>query len=269
MRRTLPILLLGVCAAFGGTRTWAATPVGSSGAAVQPGGEVVFPEYTCVLNFLFAGSDGQRYFGSAGDCVLPVPEGLPNDEPTGADRERTWPPGTGPVARSRSSDARIGEVAYAIDNERGSFALVRLDAGVAADPRMAHFGGPTGHNDERGSGPAPIHCVGTANTGVDAVPADVPVPNARSGFVAGLSHPDRGFAFFPVVLGDAGGPCITADGGAVGLIVGTGLHVEPAGDDAATPIEAGNASIQRLGPLLSRASEQTGVRFELLTAPLR
>ena len=269
MRRTLPILILGVCAAFGGARTWAATPVGTTDAALQPGGEVVFPEYTCVLNFLFAGSDGHRYFGSAGDCVLPGPDALPSDEPGGADRERTWPPGTGPVSRLRSSDARIGEVAYAIDNERGSFALVRLDTGVAAEPQLAHFGGPTGHNDDRASGPAFIHCVGAANTGNDAVPADIPVPNARSGLVLGLSHPDRAFAFFPVVPGDAGGPCITADGKAVGLIVGTGLHVQPADDGAATPIEAGNASIQRLGPLLSRAAEQTGVRFDLLTAPLR
>jgi SAM-dependent MidA family methyltransferase len=39
---------------------------------------------------------------------------------------------------------RIGEFAYAILQDPKDFALIRLDPGVAANPQMCHFGGPTG-----------------------------------------------------------------------------------------------------------------------------
>lgn len=56
------------------------------------------------FNFLFPGSDGRRYIGTAGHCIL-------GDSPFGGDAgEATWAPGSGPVARDGAGD-RIGEVA--------------------------------------------------------------------------------------------------------------------------------------------------------------
>src|SRR5688500_18129194 len=37
---------------------------------VRPGGVVVSDTGQCTLNFLFEGSDGNRYIGTAGHCIL-------------------------------------------------------------------------------------------------------------------------------------------------------------------------------------------------------
>jgi hypothetical protein len=61
----------------------------------------------CTFNFLFTGSDGSRYIGTAGHCIL-------GESPIGGDvGEQSWARGTGPVARDASGN-RIGEFAYAI-----------------------------------------------------------------------------------------------------------------------------------------------------------
>ena len=91
------------------------------------------------------GSDGSRYIGTAGHCIL-------GESPIGGDvGEESWAPGTGPVARDGDGN-RIGEFAYAILQDPKDFALIRLDPGVAANPQMCHFGGPTGTNTDQ---PAP------------------------------------------------------------------------------------------------------------------
>src|SRR3989442_11724055 len=58
----------------------------------------------CTLNFLFLGSDGSRYIGTAGHCILNTPQ-------YGGAGEMTWAPGTGPEARD-GGGSRIGEFAY-------------------------------------------------------------------------------------------------------------------------------------------------------------
>src|SRR5262245_45885553 len=48
----------------------AAAPVGTGTCpGVRPGGIVVSDVGQCTLNFLFQGSDGARYIGTAGHCI--------------------------------------------------------------------------------------------------------------------------------------------------------------------------------------------------------
>ncbi len=91
----------------------AAAPVGTGPCpGVRPGAIVNSDVGQCTFNFLFLGSDGRRYVGTAGHCIL-------GESPIGGDvGEQSWAPGTGPEARD-ANDVRIGEF---------------------------HFGGPTGIN---------------------------------------------------------------------------------------------------------------------------
>src|SRR4051812_47051786 len=86
----------------------AAAPVGTGTCpGVRPGAIVNSDVGQCTLNFLFTGSDGQRYIGTAGHCIL-------GESPVGGDvGEQSWAAGTGPVATDADGN-RIGEFAYAI-----------------------------------------------------------------------------------------------------------------------------------------------------------
>src|SRR6267378_6503611 len=72
----------------------AAAPLGTGTCpGVRPGAIVRSDVGQCTLNFLFEGSDGSRYIGTAGHCIL-------GTSPIGGDvGEMSWAPGTGPVAR--------------------------------------------------------------------------------------------------------------------------------------------------------------------------
>ncbi len=126
----------------------------------------------CTFNFLFVGSDGQRYMGTAGHCML--------DE---NGREIVWPAEGAPEWRdevgfysgSSSEGVLLGERAYAIWNERAlaagppddtlpmpaDFGLIRLAPTVAAEPAVCHFGGPTGVNDDVAPGVSVGRAFGT------------------------------------------------------------------------------------------------------------
>src|SRR5437016_4421292 len=121
----------------------AAAPLGTGTCpGVRPGAIVHSDAGQCTLNFLFLGSDGGRYIGTAGHCIL-------GTSPFGGDvGEMAWASGTGPVARDVDGNP-IGEFAYAILQDPKDFSLIRLDPQVQASAGMCHFGGPTAVNDDR------------------------------------------------------------------------------------------------------------------------
>src|SRR5438046_10082670 len=72
----------------------AVAPVGTGTCpGVRPGATVRTDKGQCTFNFLFTGSDGRRYIGTAGHCIL-------GDSLTSGDvGEFAWAPGSGPAAR--------------------------------------------------------------------------------------------------------------------------------------------------------------------------
>jgi hypothetical protein len=206
----------------------------------------------CTLNFLFRGSDGRRYVGTAGHCVLG--ESSSGSEQRGAKR---WRRG-GPRARDADGD-RIGRYTYAVLADPRDFALIRLRKGVAANPRMCHFGGPTGVNADLTERPVVLHYYGNGLVAGETVPA-------RTLYAFGMPDPDHVYANGPAAPGDSGAPVISRDGRAVGVLVTIGLHTGSAGEEEGA--DAGTVGITRLLPPLGRASEALGIRLRLRTAPL-
>lgn len=228
----------------------AAAPLGLpvSCPGVRPGAAVFSPVGMCTFNFLWTGSDGARYAGTAGHCILDVLA------------EVTWTPGRGPGAAD-STGQRVGEFAYAILGEGMDFALIRLDPGVESDPSMCHFGGPTGVNADRPglTQPTVLHHYGQGATVSVLLPA-------RSHLALGMPSAGHVFAVGVVQPGDSGSGMISADGRAVGLVVTLGIH---SGGLGLGGIDAGTVGITRLGPQVDRASQRLGVGLDLITAPLR
>jgi hypothetical protein len=230
----------------------AAAPAGTGTCpGVRPGAIVNSDTGQCSFNFLFNGTDGSRYMGTAGHCIL-------GESPIGGDvGEESWAPGSGPVA-SDADGNRIGEFAYAILQDPKDFAVVRLDPGVEASPQMCHFGGPTGTNTDQGSSPVVLNHFGNG-IGVGSV-----LP-ARSAVAFGMPNPDHVYAAGAVVPGDSGSGIISSDGRAVGVIVTTGLHTGSIGTGG---LDAGAMGITRLAPQEARAEQVLGVGLTLQTAPL-
>jgi hypothetical protein len=159
----------------------AAAPVGTGTCpGVRPGAIVNSEAGQCTMNFLFTGSDGRRYVGSAGHCIL-------GESPIGGDvGEESWAPGSGPEATDGVGN-RIGEFAYAVLQDPKDFALVRLDPGVEASPQMCHFGGPTGVNSDITSSPTVLQHFGNG-LGIGSV-----LP-ARTHIALSMPDPDHVFA---------------------------------------------------------------------------
>jgi hypothetical protein len=223
----------------------AAPPVGTGSCpGVRPGAIVESDTGQCTFNFLFLGSDGRRYIGTAGHCILP------------SDGEQSWAPGTGPEARDGNGQ-RVGEFAYAILQDPKDFSLIRLDAGVPASPQMCHFGGPTGVNDDQPPGNVTLNHFGQG-IGVGTV-----LP-ARSAIALGMPDPDHVYAMGAVVPGDSGSGIISADGRAVGVIVTVGVHLNSIGFPTS---DAGTVGITRLSPQRARAEQVLGIGLTLQTAP--
>lgn len=224
----------------------------SAGDGVHPGAIVNSSIGQCTDNFLFDGSDGNRYIGSAGHCVLAAPD------VGGANAgEKTWAPGTGPVATD-SNGARIGEWAYAILQDPKDFSLIRLDPSVAATPQMPTYGGPTGIFTDISPNTVLLQYYGEG-IGVSSIAP------ARSAVAFGTPDPDHVYAQGLVVPGDSGSAIETADGRAVGVIVTTGLHT---GSIGSSGIDAGLMGITRLPPQLARAAQMLGLTLTMRTAPL-
>lgn len=232
-----------------------AAPVGvGTCPGVRPGGIVRSDNGQCTLNFLFEGSDGNRYIGTAGHCIL-------GDSPIGGDvGEESWAAGAGPEARG-AGDERIGEFAYAILDDPKDFALVRLDADVSSDPQLCHFGGPTGINTDTPGldEPTPLQLFGNGL----AIGAVLP---ARTIVALGMPDPDHVYAQGVVLPGDSGSAVISDDGRAVGVAVTAGFHAASIGTSG---IDAGEVGITRLAPQVDQAESVLGISLRLLTAPTR
>ncbi|HVE63275.1 MAG TPA: trypsin-like peptidase domain-containing protein [Mycobacteriales bacterium] len=217
-----------------------APPLGTAPCTgVRPGAQIQTPHGPCSMGFLFAGDDGRRYVATAGHCVLD------------ADGEKIWPRGSEAVAKD-ADGKRIGTAVYAIrqpikPNGITDFALIRLDLGVASDPQMCHFGGPTSFAAEVDNRAAVFTHVGTGVAGLRSRSAVAP---------QGLYRADYVYAHGVAAPGDSGGALTRDDGAAVGLV--TQLAYGP----------LGNIGINRLGPHVVRASQAIRVRLTLITAPL-
>src|SRR5437867_7728859 len=231
----------------------AAAPLGTGTCpGVRPGAIVLTDVGQCTLNFLFQGSDGSRYIGTAGHCIL-------GTSPFGGDvGEMAWASGTGPVARDADGNP-IGEFAYAILQDPKDFSLIRLDPQVQASAGMCHFGGPTAVNDDRPGLTEPVVLNWFGNgVGVGAV-----LP-ARSALAAGMPSPDHVFAQGAAVPGDSGSGVISSDGRAVGVLVTVGVHTASVGSGG---LDAGLIGMTPLTPQVERAKEVLGVDLVLQLAP--
>lgn len=230
-----------------------AAPVGvGTCPGVRPGAIVNSSVGSCTLNFLFQGSDGRKYIGTAGHCVLEAPA------VGGQAGEHSWAAGSGPVATDADGN-RIGEWAYAILQDPKDFSLIRLDAGVQSSPQMCHFGGPTGINTDTPGldSPTVLQLFGNG-IGIGTV-----LP-ARSMVALGMPDADHVYAQGLVLPGDSGSGVISDDGRAIGVAVTTGLHT---GGIGTAGIDAGEVGITRLAPQVDRAESVLGINFNLLTAP--
>jgi hypothetical protein len=206
----------------------------------------------CTDNFLFEGSDGNRYIGSAGHCVLPAPD------VGGANvGEKTWAPGQGPIARD-SAGNRIGEFVYAILSDPKDFSLIKLDQNVLATPQMPTYGGPTGVDTDLTSATVLLQFFGEGVAVSNVAPA-------RNAVAFGTPDPDHVYAWGAVVPGDSGSGIETSDGRAVGVIVTTGAH---AGSVGGSGIDAGLIGITRLPAQVARAGQILGIGLTMRTAPL-
>lgn len=230
----------------------AAAPIGIGPCdGVRPGAIVNSDVGQCSFNFLFEGSDGATYIGTAGHCIL-------GESPVGGDvGEESWAPGDGPEARD-ANDARIGEFAYAILQDPKDFALIRLDPGVPASPQMCHFGGPTGVNDDITSSLVVLQHYGNGIAIGSVLPA-------RSGIALGMPDPDHVFAEAVALPGDSGSGIQSDDGRAVGVVVTVGVH---SGSIGTGGVDAGIVGITRLTPQVERAGDVLGIGLALQTAPL-
>jgi hypothetical protein len=234
-----------------------APPVGTGACpGVRPGAIVLTDVGQCTLNFLFRGSDGGRYIGTAGHCILGA-------SPIGGDvGETSWAPGKGPIARD-SAGNRIGEFAYAILQDPKDFSLIRLDPQTQANAAMCHFGGPTGVNDDRpGLLAQPVQPVVLEWFGNGVVAGSV-LP-ARSAIAAGMPSPDHVFAQGVATPGDSGSGVISSDGRAVGALVTVGLHTGTLGLAGG---DAGLVGITRLTPQVERAQQVLATNLVLQSAP--
>jgi hypothetical protein len=231
----------------------AAAPVGTGPCSgVRPGAIVRSDSGSCTFNFRFNGSDGHRYIGTAGHCIL-------GDSPIGGDvGEESWAPGTGPVARDAQGN-RIGEFAYAVLEDPKDFALIRLDSGVPASAGMCHFGGPNGTNADRPSSPVVLNHFGNGVGVGNVLPA-------RSALALGMPNPDHVFAQGAAVPGDSGSGVISSDGRALGVLVTVGVHSSSIGTGG---VDAGVVGITRIAPQVARAEQVLGTSLGLQTAPLQ
>jgi hypothetical protein len=231
----------------------AAAPVGTGPCpGVRPGAIVQSDAGQCTFNFRFNGSDGERYIGTAGHCIL-------GDSPIGGDvGEESWAPGQGPVARDAEGN-RIGEFAYAVLEDPKDFALIRLNDGVEASAQMCHFGGPNGTNADRPSSPVVLNHYGNGVGVGDVVPA-------RSALAFGMPDPDHVFAQGAAVPGDSGSGVISDDGRAVGVLVTVGVHSSSIGTGG---VDAGVIGMTRIPPQEARAEQVLGTTLNLQTATLQ
>jgi hypothetical protein len=212
-----------------------ATPIGVGPCdGVRPGGFHRTKIGGCTWNFLFRGSDGRKYMGTAGHCL--VSEG-----------EKVWRGGGAAVkGLIDGEEVRIGEAVYGVNDNRRDFGLVRLNKGVPASAKMCHFGGPSSGPVDPANGTL-LHHYGNGLLYGDTVPARTSVTADT------INDPWTVYSVGAAIFGDSGSAVITEQGDAVGVLV----HLSAAG-----------VGISRLEPHLERAEAKLGLDFKLQTASL-
>ncbi len=216
-------------------RVRAASPIGTGGCSgVRPGAFFSSPVAGCTFNFLFRGTDGYRYMGTAGHCLV------------AQDEVASWPIGAGPEIRS-DAGALVGRGAYAINKENRDFALIRLDHSARANAQMCHFGGPTGLDDSHSSAPATLEHYGQGAGVSNVAPG-------RTAVAANTTGENAVIAMGVAIPGDSGSG-VTRSGRALGVLVALVIGVTP-----------GNIYITRLIPQLEEAEQAIGTDLTLVTA---
>lgn len=205
---------------------------------VRPGVRIATSRGTCTANFLFRGANGKRFLGTAGHCFLSA-----NGERTSFSDPTVWAYTNGWMT--------IGKVVYAVLDDR-DFALIELDWGVSASAEMAHFGGPTGVYHAHSPLPEVVHHYGFGTMISD-------IFAARTSLALNTLTEVRVGALGAATWGDSGGPAITGDGRALGVVVTIGN----------LSASAGTVGISRLDYVLPFAEQAIGTTLTIQTAPRR
>lgn len=195
------------------------------------------------IGFMYKGVKGKdkaTYFVTVGDPILP------------SSGTKVWKGSSGPPLYDLNG-RKIGTFTYAYSvgaTDADTFALVRVDKKMKANPSVCHFGGPTGVFTDVPVVPFEVQYYG------QGLPFATTVP-ARSGVAYGarreqLSVVGPAGLFAP--LGDAGGP-VLAGGKAVGIFT-----------DAVSVGYPTGFVVSRLLPAIDRAEEKTGIKLSLLTS---
>lgn len=238
-----------------------------------------YGDIECSASYAFKDSGNNKYLALPGTCILdfdclddllqPYPppldqppfstvlNALPCILPSDSELEPYYKKGTGPIVKD-GNGVRIGRLAYAVNKDGLDFALVRLDPGVALDPALPLYGGPTKLGTFTALSPVTGH--------VYAAPGDLfsvngngaGGPNAEAAVLYSTSI-DFGYASTPtpLLLGNPrGGSALTDDGKAAGMLtgswaIGAGWIVKP------------------FGPALAHLQARTHLAVTLMTAPLK
>jgi hypothetical protein len=221
-----------------------ATPVGISRCSgVRPGAFFTTSVGGCSFNFAFKGSDGARYIGTAGHCLL---------ENEG---EKRWAVGRGLVVRD-GDDRKVGRTVYAIlkDSQNKDFGLIRLSPHIRPAASMCHFGGPTRLDTSHLATPQILEHYG------QGLGVSILTP-ARTSVAPNTLDEDAVIAVGAAAFGDSGSGA-TRQGRALGVIVAVGAGIDGTGS-------AGDVFVTRLQPQLARAQRVLGIKLTLATAPRR
>lgn len=208
MRLVLLVLLAAapVASAYYVPGPWTVTP---GEANVRPGAFVTSPS-ACTVGFLYvsaAPGDATRYASSAGHCFSSVGEVV------------------------RVNGTRVGTVwrlwGEDVDNDP-DFALVKLDPGVPAHPRVVTWGGPCASPHD----PALGDEVGLFGNGVgtgETFGGPGTMKNSRSGLLTFVDAKRFG-TNIPIAEGDSGGPVVhKATKAPVGLVEQYGPYAPQVG----------------------------------------
>jgi hypothetical protein len=210
---------------------------------VHPGDAVWLPGFLCTANFLWQGSDGYRYLGTAGHCAIETAVG-------------------GRVEDNASK--RIGQLAFKVfDTRRQSdFALIRLDPAMRASADVRHWGGPTKPYRSFTDQPQTLLMHGQASW-VSEVETD------RELLATAVTSPKIIRFIGPASMNDSGAPVITQEGQAAGWIVMLANGDVPATTRSSGGVEVGENYLVRIDPMVGLAERALGIRLTLRVAPLR
>lgn len=204
--------------------------------------------YRCSLAFMFQGSDGKRYFATAGHCLLD------DGDPV----EQVWASGTGPAVRDMEGRP-FGTGRFARLDGQFDIGIIEIDETTSSpvSAQVCHFGGPTALAARTPLAPPEVvHHYGFGKDYKDVL-------RARTGTLADHVPANYFRVQSNVNGGDSGSSLIADDGAALGILVrGISLGEGPLRTGAAY------AEASRLDTHLPLAEAALGLQLELVTAPL-